>query len=55
MARPNYRKRRGTAYYAWHFCTNCPDYPTSDYDQRSTPGDPLCDHCQDLERKGNCR
>ena len=52
MARPNFRKRKGS--YPWHFCTNCPDWPTSDYDERSTAGDPLCDHCQQLERDGKC-
>jgi hypothetical protein len=56
MARPNYRKRRGVQYYAWHFCTNCSDWPTSDYDSRTTSpttGE-LCDQCQAKERAGNC-
>ncbi len=52
MSRPNFRKRKGS--YPWHFCTNCPNWPTSDYETRSTAGDPLCDHCQALEKKGTC-
>ena len=54
MARPDYRKRKGGQYYAWHFCASCKNWPASDYDSRSTPGDPLCDKCQELERKGEC-
>jgi hypothetical protein len=54
VARPTFRKRKGTGYYAWHFCTNCPDWPASNYDSRTTAGDPLCDHCQQLEKNRNC-
>jgi hypothetical protein len=53
MARPNYRRRKAS--YPWHLCTNCPDWPTSGYIERTTAGDPLCDHCQNLEKKKNCK
>lgn len=53
MARPDYRKRRGPR-YPWHFCTNCPDWPMSNYDTCTTPGDPFCVPCQQLERNERC-
>jgi hypothetical protein len=53
MARPNFRKSRSN--YPWHFCVNCPDWPVIDFDSRTTPGDPLCDHCEQIERESNCR
>ena len=51
-----YRKRRGVAYDTWHFCTNCPQWPTSDYDERTThPTDgELCNDCKAKRRDGDC-
>lgn len=54
MARPNYRRRRG--FDTWHFCTNCSNWPTSDYETstRPTTGE-LCNECRGKENGGNCR
>lgn len=54
MARPNYRKRKGTD--AWHFCTNCSNWPTSDYDSASTKpsSGEFCNECLAKDRQGNC-
>ena len=55
MPRSDYRKHKGSGYYAWHFCTNCPSWPTHAYDSRSTPSDlSICDNRQELERNGEC-
>lgn len=54
MARPDYRKRKGE-HFVWHFCENCPDWPTSDYESRIVPGDFLCPGCGKLERDERCR
>jgi hypothetical protein len=49
-----YRKRRGKD--TWHWCSNCTNYPTSDYD--SSPTKPssgeLCNECQSKQKAGNC-
>jgi hypothetical protein len=49
-----YRKRRGTD--TWHFCSNCSNYPTSDY--VSSPGDPgsgeKCNECKAKKANGSC-
>ena len=55
MSRPDYRKHKGSGYYEWHFCTSCPNWPIHAYDSQSTAGAlTLCDHCQQLERDGQC-
>jgi hypothetical protein len=55
MPRSDYRKHKGSGYYAWHFCTNCPYWPIHAYDSRRTPHDlSMCDKCQQLERDGGC-
>ena len=54
MARPNYRKRNTSD--TWHFCTNCTNWPTSDYVSRQTKpttGE-LCDQCLGKESANNC-
>ena len=51
-----YRKRKGIAYDTWHFCTNCTNWPTSNYDvryARPTDGE-LCDQCKAKEKDKNC-
>ncbi len=53
MAR-KYRKKRG--HDEWHFCTNCTNWPTSDYIEND--GEPsygeLCDQCKSKEKASNC-
>lgn len=53
-----YRKKRGSD--AWHWCTNCEDWPTSDYEevdlppgQRPSSGE-LDNECRDKEERGDC-
>lgn len=52
-----YRKRKGATYDTWHFCTNCSNWPTSNYDSRTTkPTDgELCDQCKSKRDKNDCK
>jgi len=49
-----YRRRRG--HDTWHFCSNCSNWPTSDYDTH--PGKPsdgeLCNECKSKKANDNC-
>jgi hypothetical protein len=50
-----YRRRRGRD--TWQFCSNCSNWPTSDYverDRKPATGE-LCDQCEAKQRNGNCR
>lgn len=50
-----YRKRNG--YDTWHFCTNCSNWPTYDYqskDSKPTTGE-LCNECKSKQSAGTCR
>jgi hypothetical protein len=49
-----YRKRRGKD--TWHWCSNCTNYPTSDYESSSTKpsSGELCNECQSKQKAGNC-
>jgi hypothetical protein len=50
-----YRRRKGND--TWHFCSNCQNWPTSNYDEQTkkpTTGE-FCNECQSKERAGNCR
>lgn len=50
-----YRKRRGSD--TWHWCSNCNNYPTSDFTTSPTKpssGD-LCNECKAKQASGNCR
>lgn len=43
---------------AWHFCSNCTNWPTSNYDEESSEptGGELCDECKSkkaMELVGN--
>jgi hypothetical protein len=52
-----YRKRKTVAYDTWHFCTNCSNWPTSDYTERTdapTSGE-LCDQCKSKRDKKDCK
>jgi len=51
-----YRKKKGRD--AWHFCKNCSNWPTKDYQQKSekpprSSGE-LCDECRAKRRNGEC-
>jgi hypothetical protein len=50
-----YRKKRG--YDTWHWCSNCSNWPSSDYveqSQKPMSGE-LCNECQAKQKAGNCR
>ncbi len=49
-----YRKRKGTD--TWHWCKNCSNWPTSNYDSKTTrPAYDLCNECKGKEKAGNCK
>jgi hypothetical protein len=52
---PEYRKKKGKD--TWHWCKNCSNWPTSDYDSTSTkPSDnELCNECKGKQKDGTCR
>lgn len=49
-----YRRKNGSD--TWHWCTNCPNWPTSDYvEQDGKPSSGELDNtCRSLESKGDC-
>jgi hypothetical protein len=50
-----YRKRKGTD--TWHFCSNCTNWPVSNYDEQQskpTSGE-LCNECRSKQSNNNCR
>jgi hypothetical protein len=55
MARPNFRKKNGRD--TWHFCTNCSNWLTSDYDIKSSKpnSDELCNECLSKEKRKVCQ
>lgn len=54
LRRPNCRRKRGND--AWHFCTNCSNWPTTDYESTTTKptSDEFCNECLAKERAGTC-
>ncbi len=50
-----YRKKRGRD--AWHWCRNCSNWPTSDFDTRSSrpSSGELCNECKSKDKLGTCR
>ena len=55
MAARRWRRRRG-GYDTWHFCSNCSNWPTSNYDEvtsKPSSGE-YCNECQAKDRAGNC-
>jgi hypothetical protein len=52
-----YRKKKDSD--TWHWCTNCSNWPTSDYDEITVEGRPssgeLDNECLAKERKGECK
>lgn len=51
-----YRKRTGIRFYAWHFRSDCSNWPTWNYTSRTRDKKPrrgpLCDQCQAKARHG---
>ena len=50
-----YRRRRDSD--TWHFCSNCNNWPTSNYEERATKpaSGELCNECLAKQKAGNCR
>lgn len=56
-----YRRKKGSdPSYAWHWCTNCHLWPTSDYEEVTLPdgerpsSGELCNECRGKEDAGYC-
>jgi hypothetical protein len=51
-----WRKRKGIQYDTWHNCRNCSNWPTSSYDERTTPptSGEQCDECRSKRANRNC-
>jgi len=51
-----YRRKNNSD--TWHWCTNCSNWPTSDYIEKEFPGRPtsgeLDNECLAKENSGNC-
>jgi len=49
-----YRKKNGSD--TWHWCKNCSNWPTSNYQTSSTKptSGELCDQCKGKEKNNNC-
>ena len=50
----NYRRRKDKD--TWHFCSNCSNWPTTDYVEQTTKpttGE-FCNECQGKRNNGNC-
>ena len=50
-----YRRRKGSD--TWHMCSNCTNWPRSNYDEtlsKPTTGE-FCNECLAKQRAGNCR
>ena len=56
---PYYRKKKSTD--NWHWCKNCSNWPTSDYDEEWHGGSKrpkcgeMCDQCLSKEDTHNCK
>ena len=51
-----WRKKKGGS-DTWHFCSNCSNWPTSNYDEKTTKpttGE-LCNECKAKKANGTCR
>ena len=51
----NYRKRKDSD--TWHFCSNCSNWPTTDYVEKPTwdGSGELCNECKAKRTEGSCR
>ena len=49
-----YRKKKGSD--TWHWCKNCAEWPTSNYDKQATKptSGELCNQCKGKEAAGTC-
>lgn len=50
-----YRRKKNSD--TWHYCSNCSNWPTSDYvEQQSkpTPGE-FCNECRGKQNTNNCK
>jgi hypothetical protein len=49
--------RRRSSQDTWHFCSNCSQWPLSDFDEKSTKptAGEFCNECQSKRAKGACR
>jgi len=49
-----HRKKKGSD--TWHFCKNCSNWPTKDYQQKfeKPSSDELCDECRAKRRNREC-
>jgi hypothetical protein len=52
---PEYRRKKGSD--VWHWCTNCRDWPTSNYDSTTTKptSGELDNECRAKENNNDCR
>lgn len=50
----SYRKIKGKD--TWHFCKNCSNWPTSNFDEKATKptSGELCNECMGKEKNKNC-
>ncbi|CAD7031720.1 hypothetical protein REJC140_02956 [Pseudorhizobium endolithicum] len=50
-----YRRRNGSD--TWHWCSNCSNWPTTNYDERPTKpaGGDLCNECKGKDAAGTCK
>ena len=46
--------RRAIGSKVWHFCENCPHWPTEDYRERGQPVAPVCSTCMRMYAAGTC-
>lgn len=46
------RKRNG--HDTWHFCSNCSNWPTSDYTTGAGTGGEKCNECMAKQKDNNC-
>jgi CheY-like chemotaxis protein len=55
VATNSYRKKHHTD--LWHFCSNCTNWPVTDFDKHDLGAPPLhefCPECVENQRQGNC-
>lgn len=49
-----YRRRKESD--TWHWCTNCNNWPGTNYVSQSTrPSSDLCNECKSKEKDKNCK
>lgn len=49
-----YRRRKGKD--TWHWCRNCSNWPTSDYEDSNSGGSgEKCNECLSKDKAGTCR